>query len=379
MKILFVLNAYGPISGAEHVLFDILRSAPEIEPILLQIGPKKNDLSEYANIISKNHCYYTFTNAPLLSAVSRQWLMGAQRNILCAILKKNSTISRLRHDESIDLVYYNNSFEAAAFYPLFKNKKSLVHVHDMVDMFRRAHKQCVLSACKRAGYVLTASEACRQMLIKNGVDAQKTTTAYNGISLPEVEFKEKEISEYVVGFVGSAIKRKGLDIYIATLNGMKKLDYFREKKLASVIITNSKRDSRFLMECLSELDAGIETQIFSGIPREAVYEQYKNMSMLLVPSRFDPLPTVVLEALMLGVPVMGSDKDGIPEMLPDKDLLFKVGDSVDAVSKIKKWLVLPYEVQKQKMDVAQKHIKNTFTKKNKKETVLKGIKEAVNR
>ena len=44
MKVLFILNAFGPLSGAEHVLLDFLKSAPEIDPILLQIGPKKNDL-----------------------------------------------------------------------------------------------------------------------------------------------------------------------------------------------------------------------------------------------------------------------------------------------------------------------------------------------
>ena len=377
MRVLFILNAFGPISGAEHVLLDFLKTAPEIEPLLLQIGPKRNDLGEYSSIISNKNCFYVFADAPLMSALSRQWFMGILRNILNKRIEKNETIVRLLNDASIELIYFNNSFEAAVFYPLFKGKKNLVHIHDMVDMFRPAHKKCVLKACEKAGYVLTASESCRTMLVQNGINERKILTAYNGIDLPEIQYEVKNSEEFVVGFVGSAIKRKGLDIYVSILNGLKKTDVFRKRKLTSVVITNSKSSNPFLKDCLSKLDADIKSRVFCGIPREQVFDQYKEMSLLLVPSRYDPLPTVVLEASMQGVPVMGSKKDGIPEMQPDCDMLFEVDDVREAISKIEKWVMLPYETQRQKMGEVQKYIKSTFTMENKKKIVLKGITEAI--
>lgn len=49
--------------------------------------------------------------------------------------------------------------------------------------------------------------------------------------------------------------------------------------------------------------------------------------LLIVPSREDQFPNLVLEALALGVPVIGSNVDGIAYILSDSSLLFKVGDA----------------------------------------------------
>ena len=377
MRVLFILNAFGPISGAEHVLLDFLKSAPEIDPVLLQIGPKKNDLSEFSEIISQNQSLYVFTDEPLMSGVSRQWLMGIRRDLMCRKLLKNKTISDLRRDNTIELVYFNNSFEAAAFYPLFREKKTLVHIHDMVDMFRPAQKKCVLEACEKAGRVLTASEACRKMLIKNKIDSSKVATAYNSIALGKKDYIRRDTEKVTIGFVGSAIKRKGFDVYITIINTLKKRDTFRGKQIEAVIVTNSKKGDAFLEECLSTLDRDIECNVFYSIPREKVFAQYETMDILLVPSRFDPLPTVVLEASLEGVPVMGTNKDGLPEMQVNEDMLFSVDDVADAVRKIERWFDLPFETRKEKMDKAQAYIECTFTAAKKKSVVLNSIKDAL--
>ena len=104
MRVLFILNAFGPISGAEHVLLDFLKSAPEIDPVFLQIGPKKNDLSEFAEIVPQNQSLYVFADEPLMSGVSRQWLMRIRRDLMCRKLQKSKIISDLKRDNSIELV-----------------------------------------------------------------------------------------------------------------------------------------------------------------------------------------------------------------------------------------------------------------------------------
>jgi len=45
--------------------------------------------------------------------------------------------------------------------------------------------------------------------------------------------------------------------------------------------------------------------------------------LLVVPSLFDSYPNVVLEALHVGLPVIGTDSGGIPDMLADPSLLFE--------------------------------------------------------
>ena len=51
--------------------------------------------------------------------------------------------------------------------------------------------------------------------------------------------------------------------------------------------------------------------------REDVQALLQKIDVLLVPSRQDPLPTVVIEAGLSGVPVLGSRVGGMKEMLEE--------------------------------------------------------------
>ena len=55
------------------------------------------------------------------------------------------------------------------------------------------------------------------------------------------------------------------------------------------------------------------------------YEALSDCDVLLLPSRFEGVPLVMLEAMTLGVPVVASDLPGIRDYLP-KSVLFAVGD-----------------------------------------------------
>ena len=56
MKVLFVLNAFGPASGAEHVLIDFLKTTPEIEPLFLHICTVKPENNEFLKVASYEEC-----------------------------------------------------------------------------------------------------------------------------------------------------------------------------------------------------------------------------------------------------------------------------------------------------------------------------------
>lgn len=215
------------------------------------------------------------------------------------------------------------------------------------------------------------------MLIKNRIDSSKVSTAYNSIAIGKRDYVQNDSDNITIGFVGSAIKRKGFDVYINIINTLKRQDTLRGKQIKAIVITNSKKKDAFLEDCLSKLDRDIACNVYYSIPREQVFAQYKMMDLLLVPSRFDPLPTVVLEASLEGVPVIGTGKDGIPEMQVDKDMLFDVGNVAGAIERIEKWFGLPFEVRKEKMDKAQAYIERTFTAENKKRVVLNSMRDVL--
>lgn len=64
------------------------------------------------------------------------------------------------------------------------------------------------------------------------------------------------------------------------------------------------------------------------------YELIRTSSCLIMPSRYEALPMVALEALSIGRPIIGSDVDGLRDLLVDEGngLIFPCGD-VDALAK----------------------------------------------
>lgn len=62
-------------------------------------------------------------------------------------------------------------------------------------------------------------------------------------------------------------------------------------------------------------------------------EVMNQSDLVIVPSRFDECPNVVLEALAVGVPVVGSNVDGIAVMLQHAELLFPPGNA-EAIAEV---------------------------------------------
>lgn len=373
MKVLFIVNAYGKSSGAEHVLNDYLKTENRIEPLFLFIGTHKEVVDLFSDATERRNIMFIEAQSKISSPASRIAFFPLFRFFLCETIKKNDVYQQLNNRSDIDAVYFNNSFEAMTFYPLFPNKKKIVHIHDMIDMFRPAQKECIVSVCKKAPAIITVSEACKNMLVANGISGDKITVAHNSINLSPAPLCDTHShSCLTLGFVGSAIQRKGFDTFIEITNKVnQELSSFNYgyRSLSIIVITNSDKNSSYLRENLQKLNSNIEIREFYGISREQVMALYREMDLLLVPSRYDPLPTVVLEAYLSGTPVLGTKKDGMLEMQVDQDMMFEPDDVNDAVAKIKRWVEASDEQKASIISDTQKHVMKEFTAEKKRDTI----------
>lgn len=116
-------------------------------------------------------------------------------------------------------------------------------------------------------------------------------------------------------FVGNGSRIKGFDVLSRALihAGTYPIS-IREATLVGV------RDDREANEISGRVSISLMERT------EDVVGLMQNHDLLIVPSREDQFPNVVLEALALDLPVIGSEVDGIAHMLEDRFLLFPPGD-----------------------------------------------------
>ncbi len=121
-------------------------------------------------------------------------------------------------------------------------------------------------------------------------------------------------------FVGSGFERKGLDVAIRAI---------AEHPLAWLLVVgNDRKSMRYkkqarILGCESRL-------VFAGVQKETA-PFYAMADALIQPTRYDPFPNTILEAMACGLPVLTSDKCGGKEFI-DTGINGYVFDALDWAS-----------------------------------------------
>ena len=107
-------------------------------------------------------------------------------------------------------------------------------------------------------------------------------------------------------------------------------------------------------------DLGIDNQVqfLGNISRSELGDYYLNADVVCIPSRNDPLPTVVLEAMVARKPVIGTNIGGIPFMIEDGVNGFIVPDEdfKSLANKLQYFISNPDEVKKMALSSRNKAI-----------------------
>jgi glycosyltransferase involved in cell wall biosynthesis len=119
-------------------------------------------------------------------------------------------------------------------------------------------------------------------------------------------------------FVGSFSKQKGMDILLEAYRGL-------ETSVPLVLIGYELSDFP-----LSKLNIPANVHILKNLPNTLVMEAWQRSSIGVVPSNWhEPSPTVVMEAMSMGKPVIAPRVGGIPDIVADGEsgLLVPPGDA----------------------------------------------------
>ena len=155
---------------------------------------------------------------------------------------------------------------------------------------------------------IAISESMKDLLVERGV-TKSITIVSNGISPPPASNPKSQTSNHLtLGLLGRIeFNQKQQDFMVRTF--CTHPDIFNNCRL---LIAGSGPDETALRSLIKG-KKNIELLPWTDSP-ESFYEQ---IDFLLLPSRFEGVPLVMLEALTRGIPTIGSRVDGMKDILPN--------------------------------------------------------------
>jgi glycosyltransferase involved in cell wall biosynthesis len=202
---------------------------------------------------------------------------------------------------------------------LEKIKARIVHVKDlcsMVDLF------------------IAPSQFLRKRFIEFGIAESKIKFITHGINtVPFKDFKRKESNKIRIGFIGTIIPAKGLDILINAFNRIK--DERAELRIYGRLFPY--KGFEYYPRYIQRLARNGNIRFMGGFNHKDISDAFSEIDVLVLPSIWNEnFPLTILEAFSTRTPVIASRIGGIPELIKDKEngLLFEPGNPNELCHKL---------------------------------------------
>jgi L-malate glycosyltransferase len=187
---------------------------------------------------------------------------------------------------------------------------------------------------------ISISKACSDKLVKRcHIKPEKIIVLYNFISdkflnsnsrvvANESKFDKTE-NLFTIGFAGRLIKRKGWKTFL------KAAKLLNEHGNISFIVAGNGPDRNELITLMKEYNLSNKIA-YLGFVNDIINEFYKKINCLIIPSEWEPMGLVELEAQAIGIPVIASNVEGLNEIVIDNNngLLFETNNFNELVAKI---------------------------------------------
>ena len=166
---------------------------------------------------------------------------------------------------------------------------------------------------------ITISPAMADLLRSRGTRCP-IEVVYNGIDLSRFQKRDSRevraslglpVEGLILGNIGRIEFKQKQQLFL--LNAFLELpDCFQGCQL---VFAGSGPDQGELDQAITASGLGDRVRRLSWM--EQPEQLYSALDMLMIPSRFEGVPLVMLEALASGIPVIGSDRDGMRDILPE--------------------------------------------------------------
>jgi len=193
------------------------------------------------------------------------------------------------------------------------------------------------------GFVALATTHKNQLL-KYGIHADKVTVIPNPLDPEMLKINDSSTEEkankpqqnYKVTYVANICERKAQDVLINAASQIL-LKYPKVKfELIGKVIRGEEDYHEKLKSLIKDYNLGESIRLVGGIPYKDVLTSLHECDLFLFPTRAEMMPRAVIEAMVIGKPVIASAVDGILDLIQNRKtgILVQPGNVSELVSRV---------------------------------------------
>lgn len=348
-KVLHILPM-NQLSGAEKMALLICKNLTQYESIVVTGGEvlkevfESNGIQSYSLNFSKKKLWSTIKQLHQIININQVGLLHAHDNTASLIAYLTKRIYRLE----VKIISHIHNC-----YPWLEEDS----LNKKIDRYLRPKFDFNIACGKRVYdyYVEYAPyfEKDKTLILSNAMDLNEIQT-YKEEELQQLKGKYRLKNEdFIIGFIGRLSEQKGLIPFIYELANVK--NQFIGCKF---LIVGCGEQEEVIRDLVTTLQL-TELFVFTGFQAN-VYPFYQLIDLFFLPSLYEGLPMVLLEAMAYGKPVVSMNVGSISEVLNEENgRLIEAGDTVNFVEALR-LLKSQYEICQELGIKAKQEIKERF-------------------
>ncbi|WP_203649328.1 glycosyltransferase family 4 protein [Secundilactobacillus yichangensis] len=321
MKNILYLHAGAEMYGADKILLEIVQKLDKSKYDPIVILPENGEL---VDVLKNNRIRVSVMPYPI---VRRKYftIPGILKYIINYIHFAHQ-LAKFVRENKIELIHVNTTAVwEGVWLKTFTNAKIVWHVHEIITHPKIIRRVVAFLVQHFSDRVITVSNSTARNLTNEGlVNPQKIRVIHNGIDATGVisnvkkEYHKYGIqqNELIVGMVGRINSWKGQKDF---LNAVRP-ELEKNKKVVAMIVGSPYKGEEKYLEQLEKQIHTFPTEIRNRVKlipfQTNIEEIYQLLDIFVMPSTSpDPFPTVVLEAMANGIPIIGYNHGGVQEMV----------------------------------------------------------------
>lgn len=324
MKKILYLHAGAELYGADRVLLELLKNIDKKKFEPLVILPCEGPLFEK---LKENNIKVKVIKYPILRR--KYFTPFGILNYIRDYFKYSKEIKKIVEKNNIDIIHTNTAavLEGAYVKRKIKNIKHIWHIHEIIVKPPIIHKFLSFIISRFSDEVVVVSNAVKKHLMDTGYFKKEIKVIYNGVDNKifnpnnDTAYIRKEFNipkdSIVVGMIGRINAWKGQKDFLLAMDKVLK----NNDNVYAMIVGGVFEGEEWRKEELEEQINNMENKdriVLSDYRKDTPNIHCLYDVFVLPSTNPDPLPTVVLEAMASGKPIVGYRHGGVCEMVLDK-------------------------------------------------------------